>query len=442
MGPGLLLVAALLQAAGLQADATVRVEGRASRLQQQSLGEATNTGGRTDTVSTLVAPTLDLTLDAVPFLVKGTYAPQVRTNDYRGNGPAQQGSAGLETRTWVLPSHTATLRVESLAQSSWRGGASVTGVRARSDPFTDPLMAASMLVGTPQNGSSAGGNVDQVAPQQLPIIGPLEYEEFRSAADTSYTLADQRTTLGAAAGYRFSRSVDPAYRLYMPTLRSLVVSASVDYQATELDALTANVTTTHNWTALLTSQNEHPSLTSISTALAQWRRRLSPTLLTIAGAGASMTTRQWGVFQRKDPTYQGLGELGIMRQSPELELTLGADAQVTTTYDRYTGETLNMAVGTLTLGWRVQQETLISLSVLGASETKHRETQFVRGDAHVTRTYGRFWAFDVGIMGHSQKERRPGFPSFTQVVAFVGITYLHRGLARIGDEPPLAPVPQ
>jgi hypothetical protein len=384
------LVASLAQMAALDAELGIRAEGRSTTLRATGLPELSRG-------SYSAVPRATLRAEGVGLLLTTAYAPRLWTSD-------------VSERSSPFVNHAFDARLETHHDRPWRANATVTAVRATTDPLAEPWQAV-VAAGQPQ----------------VATTDPLEYEELRTGAGAEVPLGP-RTTVAAGAGWQVSRaraSTDPAL---LPPQRGVSLDGSLTRLATERDTLRLLVRGMYTLTELArldaaTAPREETRSVS-TTASASWRRRVALHVDAWIGGGATYATFE----QEQEPRTSDLlptAEVGIARAGEDLPLRADLTARVTTFVDRFGGRVNPIAEVLCGLGWRpVQRLSLASSASAGAQP--NGDTKLARADARAAWTPRDRLAFELGVAGRLQRDRRPELPSFDEAASFAGVAWTVR----------------
>lgn len=381
------LVASLARMAALDAELGIRAEGRSTTLRATGLPELSRG-------SYSATPRATLHAEGVGLLLTTAYAPRLWTGD-------------VSERSSPIVDHTLDARLETHHDRPWRANATVTAVRATTDPLAEPWRAVA-AAGQPQ----------------VATTDPLEYEELRTGAGAEVPLGP-RTTAAAGAGWQVSRaraSTDPAL---LPPQRGGSLDGSLTRLATERDTLRLLVRGTYTVTELArldaAPAPREETRSESTTASASWRRRVTLHVDAWIGGGATYATFE----QEREPRTSDLlptAEVGIARAGEDLPLRADLTARVTTFVDRFTGRVNPIAEVLCGVGWRaVPRLSLASSASAGAQP--NGDTKLARADARAAWTPRDRLAFELGVAGRLQRDRRPELPSFDEAASFAGVAW-------------------
>lgn len=373
------LVAALVQAASLDAELGLRAEGRSTTLDASGLPRATR-------ASMFAIPSVTGLADAWRLRLAATYAPRFWTGD-------------VESHVSPLVNHAVDARLGTHHDATWRAEAAASGIRGMIDPLADPWHAAAAAAG----------------PLQVATTGQLRYEELRTGLLVEAALG-LRTTISATAGWQVSRAMEPEARSLLPSQRRASLDAALTRLATERDTLRLEASGRQTVTDATGGQ----TTTTLSSALASWRRRLSPNVEGWLGGGATLAVSD----ELEEATaYDVLprGEAGVARAG---DVALGVEiaAHLTTFVDRFTGDVSPMADVMCALRWNAGERIAVAVTTSGGARTD-LDTALAVADARMVWTLRERLALEVGVNGRWQHERRPEIPSFVESTAFVGVGY-------------------
>jgi hypothetical protein len=381
------LAASLLHAAELELAWGARAEARSS-----SVGtELTSTSGRDWTLArqeALVAPRAAATASFAALRLGAEYAPRIWSND-------------LSARPSPLVNHVATATVETArdADRPVELGASVTGVRGRTDPIDDALRA-----------QATGVNTTQLASPR-----PMPFEQLRAIARTRVT-DGQRDTLEAEASWAVSRATAAEDRERLPVQRELSARLRETHLLTERVTLAVEARAARSVTDAATAQATGD--TAAATLTGTWRATLATELWAGAGAAFLRTRSTADTVQRE---VRPVGTLGALTGTGS-DLTISASATATTMFDRFTGEAVPIVEGLATLRWSLRPTVALAVTGSGSSRTDGVSTVGT-GDLRVIWNLRDRTLLEAGTVARWQRDGRVERPSFAQISAFVSVTY-------------------
>ena len=374
------LLTSLVASASAQADLDLRAEARSTTV--SVTGAPSITAG-----SALVQPRLAGHLDGETLRAALSYQPRFWTSDVTGSSPSplfdQTVAAGLQARR----------------EGIWRAAATATGQRGKTDPLADLVAIAA----TPAAG-------------QLASTAPLGYEALHVLGEGELVL-DPRTTVAVSGTWAISQGTDAAARALVPQQRAEGGTLSASRLLTERDTL--RVATDASRSVIAAPGGDFTA--TFGTALASWRRRLSPTLDGWAGAGGSLTS-QGGAGAPTAVTIDPVAQLGVARAPDDRGIALEASARLGPEVDRFTGEVRPTLEGSAGLRWPLAGRIALAATVSGGARTDG-ETVLGSWDGRAIWTLRDRLALELGLVGRWQRDRRPGIPSFVEVGAIVGFTY-------------------
>ncbi len=379
------LVASLVQVASLDAELGLRAEGRSTTLDASGLPRATR-------ASVFAIPSATAIADASRLRLTAAYAPRLWTSD-------------VESRSPVLVNHAVDARLETRHEAPWRAEAAASAIRGMIDPLADPWHAAAAAA----------------EPAQIATTGRLRYEELRTGVRGELSLG-LRTTVSAGAGWQRSRAIEPESRPLLPTQRRASLDASLTRLATERDTLRLDAGARETVTDAPGGRTD----TALGSAVATWRRRLSPNLDAWIGGGATLALSDDELEGPRTHDVLPRGEAGVARGGEDLALGVEVAARLTTFVDRFTGEVSPMAHLVSALRWRAGERVSFALTASGGARTDG-DTVLAGADARVAWALRERLSLELGVTGRWQRERqredRPGVPSFAEATAFAGVAW-------------------
>lgn len=373
------LLTSLVASASAQADLDLRAEARSTTV--SATGAPSITAG-----STILQPRLAGRLEGETLGAGVSYQPRFWTSDVTGSPSPlfdQTVAAGLHAHR----------------EGVWRTAATATGQRGKTDPLADLLAIAT----TPASG-------------QLASTAPLGYEALNARGEGELTL-DPRTTVAVSGTWAFSQGTDAAARALLPQQRMAGGTLSASRLLTERDTLRLAADASRSVIAAPGGD----FIGTFGTALAAWRRRLSPTLDGWAGAGGSLTS-QGGAGAPPAVSVDPVAQLGVARAPDDRGIALEASARLGPEVDRFTGQIRPTLEGSAGLRWPLARRIALAATVSGGARTDG-ETVLGSWDGRAVWTLRDRLALELGLLGRWQRDRRPGIPSFVEVGAIVGFTY-------------------
>lgn len=381
MGSALALVTSLVAAAAAHGDLEIRTESRSTSLSGSGVPAITRE-------SAVVEPHVAGRIDDEGLRATVAYQPRLWTSDVSGS-PSP------------LIDHTVVAGVETRGERTWRAGATATATRGKMDPLSDILATVTAM-------SPAAG--------QLASTSPIAYESLRAGGEGQLQLSP-RTTVGASGTFAFSQGADAAARGVLPPQRVGGGGFSASHLLTVVDTLRLGA----DATASVTSAPGGDMTSAFATASASWRRRLSPTLDGLVGAGGAVTSER-ATGAPALVSVLPYAQLGLVRLPQEDRVGIDVAARLGPTVDRFTGEIASTAEGSVGLRWQVARAVVVSTTA-SAGARIDGETTLGSWDGRTTWTIHDRLALDVGVIGRWQRDRRPGIPSFLESAALVGLSY-------------------
>jgi hypothetical protein len=373
---------AALLAAAPQADLSLRLESRATRVSPSGAPALSRE-------AVTAQPRLDAWLDGEGLRLSGRYQPRIWTSDVAND-------------TSPLVEHTVGAALETRRPSAWQARLGATATRGTTDPLADALSAA-----TSPATSSTG---------QLASTTPLAYEALSAAGRASLQL-DLRTTVGAGASWGFSRGADAAARTVLPGQRTVGASTDANHLVSLRDTLRLAVD--GSWSVTASPLGDLSA--AYATASATWRRRLTALLDGWAGAGASLT-RERNPGEAASLRALPAGQAGLGRAADTAHVGFQLAARIVPAFDRVDGRVRSTAEGAGTLAWSPARAVTLSTTATAAQRTDG-QTSFGAWDARATWLVRERLAVELGVVSRWQRDRRPGVASFWESGAIAAVSW-------------------
>jgi hypothetical protein len=375
-------VASLVALASVRGEVGMRTEGRSSTVVVPNLPPDTR-------ASYAAVPRAAVLADAWRLDLSGIYSPQIWAND-------------VAARSSPYVNHVGELRLGSRREGEWSVDGSLLGVRARTDPLGDPVGTAAILAA-------------RATATAATTIQPVPYEELRAGLAGSIAVG-RRDTVSAGGRWSITQGTNPAARELLPPQRAIGTDLALAHRATERDTL--RLVTGATWT--FTDRPDGTVDATWASALALWRRRLTPTLDAWGGAGAALSREDAPDAASED--LIPVGEAGILRAGEGLALSLEVAARVVPFVDRITGELDPFVEGSCAARWRASRSWAFAATASGGAVTD-RETAIAQLDLRGIWMVGETLMFELGLLGRWQHEEDPALPSFREGGVLVAVQY-------------------
>jgi hypothetical protein len=209
--------------------------------------------------------------------------------------------------------HQGEARVRLGMRPTWNVQAFASGGIGRSDLISLNRSAGGGAGGgTGGSGGTGTGGAPGTATTSISTIQTLDLMQWRSGM--SFQVApDRRTTLILAAALSEDGGATARSRIFRPVARSSDGSAELGWYASRLDQLGLRLTAMQMRIAALSVD------AAVGTALATWRRNLTPAIQLSTGAGATavqsrvLRTGQPQLGRETQRLYSPAGQLGITK---------------------------------------------------------------------------------------------------------------------------------
>jgi hypothetical protein len=386
------LVALLVEGATFDADLGLRLDSLTSTIEDVRVSPATRTG-----LSAL--GTAAAIVDTSPLRYTATYSPRVWTSD-------------VEAQPKPLLNQALDGTVETQPDGSWRLVLGAGGARGS----TGPLVQAS--------GVAAG---TAARPVQVPTTDSVTFEEVYGRVGLEVPLG-LRTKLTGTAGGQASRTIGADAAL-APLQRGVSLSFGLSRLLTERDTLDASVGA--GWTVTDVSAGATTRSES-ATALATWRRRLTPSVEGWLGAGASWL-RTGDVPAGARASIEPAGEVGVRTTNDARTATASAVVRATTFVDRFTGVVSPAIDARCDVGWRATDRLSFAVTAAGGARTDG-STTVATATARVGWLLREALSLEAGVMGFEQHETVASRPSFVEAAVFASLVYRRDRI--FGNAPP------
>ena len=370
------LVAALGLSASVNAELGIRAEGRATTVVPADLRPPAR-------AAATAAPSATIVADALALRLTSTYAPRIVSND-------------LAAAPLPVVDHSLTLRLETNHSRPWRAHAAASAFRGMTDPLADP------------SGTAA------TTPGQFAVARAVAYE-WLHARSAVVIPVDARTTLAGAGSWRLMRASDAADGALLPTTREALVTGSLSRLVSQLDTLQLSARYMEVQTATLLVEEA----ATLAGAAGSWRHAFSPRLEAWAGAGAMLVrerpgTGAFGVI----PTVDG----GFARAGEGLRLTVQGVARLAPSVDALTGEVVAIAETSWQVTWRASRRLSLQGSAAGGAWLTGR-VAFAGSIGRAVWTLRERLTLEGGLVGRTQLDLRPEYPSFTEAAVVAAVAW-------------------
>jgi hypothetical protein len=374
----MLLPLLALLGAGLVADGSLRVEARGGT---SVAGQDPSAGSfSADLRSALLGPDGALRLDIAPTAVLA-----------QGSQVFVRGAIEGELRL----GQTSILRLRQ------RGGYGAVDL--------SPVSAAAQV---------AGADPATAAPRLPPGSGFALLQESRTAAEVDSALS-QRLRISGSAAWTVSGGADAAARAAMPLSRGPQGRATLEWAATRLDLLRAQL-------AALETRYSNGRSAAMASLTGEWRTTLSRSAdFSLSGGPAIGRISDEGQPVRTVPYAVGAADL---RLAVGRDVRTSAGVSAEPLGDPLTGELVERASAHVSAGWEPSGRPSVTLRLSGSvavtggsggPDSAEKGDRFLQAELSARLPVSAHSALSVGARGAALSRPLPGQPA-RQWVAFVG----------------------
>jgi hypothetical protein len=392
---GSALAIALACALGADARLDAGVGTQATTRRTDALGQAPAI--ETDVrINVALTPRLHLAAQGGGIAFRAGYQPQVTFVD-----------VGRSVQRNVM--HDASLALGVAPSSVWSLTATATGGMGRTDLVTENLRPS----------LPAGTIPDSIATRQV-----LEVE--RAGMSLALRSAPtRRSTVELGAGASVGGGTDRASRVYLPMERSANAAAGYRYAVTREDRVGLDVSGQVSRLEQAADAAGPQTTSAFGVAIATWRHQLTPSVETRSGAGAmwlySDLPAKDGAAERRTRARPA-AELGLDMKSLTRDVNGEAVARLWADIDRITGEVSQQLQGSATLGWAMRPSLKLSASA-GAALAWQDSGASRRGELTLRTSWAATRLVGTELGAYGAWQHSPSAPSFTEIGAFVALTF-------------------